>query len=240
MSSQSPFRIRKVQVTDRGCRYVTFLVEGYLNGQRVRKKYQDYGEAAAAKATLDIRAGNAESALRLTSTRLSDPQIAEAEFCFRRLGERASLTSAVEWYLANYRPPANEMNLSSGQAEFVRSKLGLVKPRHQAEIRRQLAAFTASHPGRAIHSIKRAEVQGYLQSRKDWGPKSWNNVRGILHSFFDYAIDPDRAWATENPVRNVPQREVPRGLPTVMKRHSIGDRECRAGSTQPAFPRGSS
>jgi len=44
MKSTGPFRIRKIEVRDHGCRYATFLVEGYLGGRRVRRKFQRYEE----------------------------------------------------------------------------------------------------------------------------------------------------------------------------------------------------
>jgi hypothetical protein len=102
------------------------------------------------------------------------------------------LSAAVEWYLGNYRPPALEVALLSGQATYLESKIGFVEPRHLAEVRRQLAAFASAFPGRSIHTFKRPKIHAYLSSRKDWSPKTWNNVRGILYSFFDYAVNPDR------------------------------------------------
>lgn len=180
MRSTEPFTIRKIAVRDHGCHYETFLVEGYLNGRRVRKKFQRHEEAIGEKAKLDVDVANSEAALRVIPTRLSEAQIAEAEFCFRRLHERATLSAAVEWDLCNYRPPAIQMDLSSAQTEFLKSKLGLVKPRHLAEIRRQLSAFTNAFPGRSAHTLKRPEIRAYLEIREDWGPKTWNNVRGSL------------------------------------------------------------
>jgi len=215
MKSTEPFRIRKFAVKDHGCRYVTFLVEGNLNGRRVRKKLQCYDKAVGEKARLDIDAGNSESALRVAPTRLSNRQIAEAEFCFKRLNDRASLTAAVEWYIGNYRPPLIEMDLSCGQAGYLASKIGMVDPRHLAEIRRQLTAFSGAFPTRSIHTLKRPEIQTYLEAKKEWSSKTWNNVRGILHSFFEYSVNPERGWAVENPVKGVVQRNVLRGLPTI-------------------------
>jgi hypothetical protein len=70
MRSTGPFKIRKIAVKDHGCHYVTFLVEGYLNGRRVRRKFQRHDEAMGEKARLDIETGNSEAALRVAPTRL--------------------------------------------------------------------------------------------------------------------------------------------------------------------------
>ena len=223
MKSTGPFKVRKIAVKDHGCHYVTFLVEGYLHGRRIRKKFQAYDEAIGEKSRLDIESGNSDTALRVAPTRLSTSEIAEAEFCFRRLGGGASLSAAVEWYLCNYRPPAIDKALSSGQVEYLKSKLGLVEPRHLAELRRQLSAFANGFPSRCIHTFKRPEIQAYLEANKGWSPKTWNNVRGILHSFFDYAANPERGWAVENPVRGIAQREVSRGLPTIKTAAEIAE-----------------
>ena len=43
MNSPGNFRIRRVAMIDRGFHYETYLVEGYLSGQRVRRKFQSRG-----------------------------------------------------------------------------------------------------------------------------------------------------------------------------------------------------
>jgi hypothetical protein len=90
-----PFKIRKIAVKDHGCHYETFLVEGYLQGSRIRRKFQRREEAIGEKARLEIEAGNAKAAMRVVPTRLNEAQIAEAEFCFRRLGDRSSLSEVL-------------------------------------------------------------------------------------------------------------------------------------------------
>jgi hypothetical protein len=90
MKSTGPFKIRKIAVKDYGCHCATFLVECYLKGRRVRKKFQRHDEAIGEQASLDIESGKSDAALRVAPTRLSATEIAEAEFCFRRLGEAAT------------------------------------------------------------------------------------------------------------------------------------------------------
>lgn len=68
MRSTEPFNIRKIAVKDHGFNYVTFLVEGYLNGRRVRRKFQRHEEATGEKAKLDIQAGNSGAAIRVAPT----------------------------------------------------------------------------------------------------------------------------------------------------------------------------
>jgi len=34
------FRIRRITATDHGCEYVTHQLVGYLNGERIRKKFK--------------------------------------------------------------------------------------------------------------------------------------------------------------------------------------------------------
>src|SRR4051812_17434887 len=92
--------------------YEGWALRGWLNGQRVRKQFKTHSEALTAKSRLEVDSANADSAIRAVNTRLSPGQLAEAEAAFSRLGGR-SLSEAIEWFLANFRPLRHEMALGS-------------------------------------------------------------------------------------------------------------------------------
>lgn len=67
---------------------VSWRVSGWLAGVRIRKNVKTREEAAAEKATLEIKAAQLASRFRLASTLLEDEQLREAEAAFQRLTGR--------------------------------------------------------------------------------------------------------------------------------------------------------
>ncbi len=213
------FKIRRILARERGFTYPTYQVVGYLEGQRVRKRFKSLEEAAGEKSRLEIAAANADGGVRSVHTRLSTDQVAEAEACVRRLGGR-SLTLAVDWFLENYRPPCAEKPLSEAVTDFVTSRAEQGEAVHRDDVECKLKAFGRKFPNQRVHEIGTADVLQYL-TRSGWAPKTQNNIRGILHTFFSFCADDARRWATSNPVKAVPKLDVPRGLPEIMSADRI-------------------
>lgn len=215
------FSIRRMIARERGRSYVTFQVTGYLDGARIRKRFQSRDEALGEKNRLEVLAANAESGTRTVNTRLTPEQLAEAEACFHRLAGKP-MTLAVDWFLETYRPPSVEKLLTDAVPEFVASRVGKGEEVHRDNVEAKLKAFTRTFPTRFVHSFETPEILSYLQGQ-GWGPKSQNNVRGILHSFFDYCADDARRWTRANPVKAVPVLDVPRGLPETVSAERIAE-----------------
>ena len=82
----------------------SFRVDGYLNGNRIRRNFKTREEAAAEQAALTIKALQLASNLRSVSTSLTEDQVREAEVAFRRIAERGRpLSFYVDFTLTNYR-----------------------------------------------------------------------------------------------------------------------------------------
>jgi hypothetical protein len=69
------FRIRRLKAKDHGFEYTTFQVVGYLNGQRVRKKFKSREEADGEKNRLEVEVTNGDSGTRAINTRLTGAQV---------------------------------------------------------------------------------------------------------------------------------------------------------------------
>ncbi len=76
------FKISRLDLNDHGFSYSTFQVSGYLNGERVRKKFKTRDEAVGEKGRLEIAAANGVGEIRALNTRLTLDQVAEAEAAF--------------------------------------------------------------------------------------------------------------------------------------------------------------
>ena len=207
------FAIKRVMVRANRFKYPTYRLTGYLHGQRIRRQFKSQDEALGEKNRLEVEAAN-DGSVRSILTRLTVEQVATAEAAFSRLGDK-SLTLAVDWFLKNYRPPAVEKPFGEAVTAFIAQHSGGVVQRHNDEARRQLERLrdyvTAT---RAVHAVDAALVLAYM-SAQAWSDKTWNNVRGIFGSFFTYCQHDARRWVLKNPIEEIPQKEVSRGLPDI-------------------------
>lgn len=210
---KSKLKLKPIQVTTAGIAYKSFRVSGTVNGRRVRYQSTDRNEALAALNRLQVEAANCAT-VQARPTRLSAEQVAEAEAAFRRLGPDKTLTVAVEWYLATYRPPAVAMTIPEADSAFRASKAGHVSPLVLRDYKRVLRGLATAFPNRLVNDLCRADIQTHLERMK-LGPKAWNNHRGMLNAFFRYCSDDDRRWAQVNPVTKLAKFKISRGIPAI-------------------------
>ena len=101
----------------------SWRVDGRLNGVRIRRNFKTQEEAAAEKATLEIKALQLASGLRGVTTCLTEDQVRDAEAVFRRISNRGhSLLIYVDFALTNYREPAFQKLLTKAIAEYIAAK----------------------------------------------------------------------------------------------------------------------
>ncbi|MDP3069834.1 MAG: hypothetical protein Q8N18_06065 [Opitutaceae bacterium] len=215
------FRIRAIHAKEHGCKYRTFQIVGYLHGERVRRRFKSRDEALGEKNRLEVAAANADGALKPVSTRLNTAQVAEAEAVFARLGGR-SLSTAVEWFLANYRPPAVEMGVEAAAEAFLANRSGNISAAVAVDYGKVLALLCRTFAGRAMHTIETAEIEAMMATRGQ-AKKSWNNLRTYLHAIFEFCAHDRRRWVTRNPVKAIHQHEIARGLPQILTAAQVAE-----------------
>ena len=208
------FRIRQIQTTDHGFKYSTFQVVGYLNGERIRKKFKSREDALGELNRLEVQAANSDGLIRPINTRLDAVQVRAAEVAFARLGAH-SLDAAVDWFLANYRPPLVSAPIETAAAEFMRDREAEVSVPVVVDYRKVMKLLLMAFPHRKLDTISTAELEAIMGS---WGQskKSWNNLRTYLHAFFEFCRHASRRWLTTNPVKAIRRFEIARGIPHVM------------------------
>src|ERR1019366_10536966 len=90
----------------------SFRVDGRIHGVRIRRNFKTQEEAAAEKATLELKGMQTASSLCAVPTCLTEDQVREAEAVFRRLaGGNRTLSFCVDFALANPRPTENQKGL---------------------------------------------------------------------------------------------------------------------------------
>lgn len=206
--------LKKSAVTCNGSTYTTYRLTGRFHGARFRKQFTDEAEARGEKLRLEIMAANRANQVRPEVTRLSTEQIADAESCVLRMGGRP-LSLAVDWFLATYTAPLNEMRLSEAKKAFMADREKYVRAFALRDYRYTLTAFVKKFPGKYVHEITTDRIIEFLDGRKV-GKKRWNNLRGDLHAFFNYCKTLPRRWTKDNPVEPVPTYKITRGLPEIL------------------------
>jgi integrase len=203
-----------VRLCQHGCSYDAFELSGYLAGHRIRKWFKNRELAHGEKCRLEVSAANADGGFQTVTTRLNPAQLAEAEAVFARIGER-SLSGAVEWYLANYRPPSVEMPLETAAAAFAADRNGNVSAAVAKDYGKVLRLLVRTFPRRATHTITTEELVALMKTRGQ-AKKSWNNLRVYLHAFFQYCAHDGRRWVVVNPARAIRCHVIARGLPQIL------------------------
>jgi integrase len=189
----------------------SWRVAGLLHGVRIRKNFKTKEEAAAEKAVLELNAVQATAGLRTATTFLEDDQLREAEAAFRRVtGHLQSLTSYLDYALANYREPARDLQLSEAVTEYLAAKSKeqdrtLISGRQLQSIKQELATLKKHFPTGSVAQFSAPALIAYLERG---GPslKTYNNRRGVLSTFFKFAFRQD--WIAANPIEKTPHHRI--------------------------------
>ena len=190
---------------------IVFRVTGWLDGTRIRKNFPTRAEASAERQALEIQRLQAETGIRTTATRLIDAQLHEAEAAFRRLiGAPKSLSFYLEYSLANYRAPEREISVGDAAAAYLASKRqeharGLLSACQLKDIRLQLETLKKHFPNKTLSQLSRESLAIHCQ-RGNASPKTFNNRRGVLFTFFKFSFFKD--WLAANPLEKVPHLRI--------------------------------
>jgi site-specific recombinase XerD len=136
--------LREVEEKADGYSYKTFLARWREDGKDRKKRFKDQMEAEAFILTKQVELGNKDAVLHNAVTRLSPGQIHEAESAFQRLGERYSLTDAVEFFLSNFTRPDFTISIADAVKAFLEGKeKDGVRPRSIVQLESSLRQFEA-------------------------------------------------------------------------------------------------
>lgn len=185
----------------------SWRLTGWLHGVRIRKNFKTKDEAAAEKATLELKALQATAGMRSVVTFLTDEQLREAETLFRSLGDsRQSLTFYVNYARANYQAPEKNKPLATAANEYVAlrakdEKDGALSHRQFTTFRCELRALSAHFPAASVADLTAIKLISFFQ-RGNAAKKSFNNRRGLVGTFMKYCLLHD--WIAVNPIDKVP------------------------------------
>ncbi|WP_145928723.1 site-specific integrase [Termitidicoccus mucosus] len=186
-------------------------VDGRLHGVRIRKNFKTREEAAAEKASLEIKALQTSAGMRQIATTLTEEQAREAEALFQRMtGKTHSLSFYVDFAIEHYREPEHQKTLAAAIAEYVAAKEHEFDQQYISlpqlnRITWDLRRLEKQFPKKSVAEITVPELVVFLGSRKPC-MKTFNNQRGTLGTFFKFCFH--RGWVTENPILKVPHYRI--------------------------------
>jgi integrase len=192
---------------------ISWRVSGVLHDIRIRRNFKTREEAAAEKATLEIKALQASSGLRSIATALTEEQVREAEALFQRMeGRSRPLSFYVDFALTNYREPEKQKPLADAVAEYITAKehefaQDQISIPQMSRIRWDLKRLSEYFAGKTVAELTVSSLVAFLEVGRP-GMKTHNNRRGILSTFIKFAFQ--RGWIAENPIPKVPHYRIRR------------------------------
>jgi integrase len=208
MSTTTSFAIRRFKNKSGA---ISWRLSGWLAGARIRKNFKTREEAAAEKATQEIRALQVISGLRSGSTFLTDVQLREAEDAFRRLSGRSqSLLFYIDYGLANYHEHGQQKALAEAVIEYIAVKSKelartLISTCQMRAIKNELKVLQAHFPTGSVSQFTASNLTTYLE-RGNPSLKTYNNRRGILSTFFKFSCQ--KEWVATNLVEKTPYHRI--------------------------------
>jgi len=214
MKASTKISMKRVRVVAGFNSYYTHRISGWIGKERIRINVKDPEEAAGELKRLRVREANERSETEARNTTLSADQLREAEAVFHRLGDK-SLSLAADFFLKNYQAPRTDKTLQQAYEDFLADKTGSIRRLSRLTIysyRSDIPPFidfvgpVLPHEVTVTHAInflksRRVEVKGPdgRVSLKPISVKRWNNLRGNLHTFFNWCKQEPRGWISSNP-----------------------------------------
>ena len=194
---------------------VYWRVAGTINGKRYRKNFQKKSEATEEKQRLEVRQRAEQNYEKVVMTSLSREECEEAKIAFKMLeGRKKPLSFYVRYALDRYREAEFEQTVETSIDEYLKHK----RIEHQRNIitavqlrtmTTQLTKFKAEYGEKLLGEMDPELIRNYLnnltygENNRHISPKTFNNKRGYLNTFFRFCVLKD--WLMLNPVDKVPQ-----------------------------------
>jgi hypothetical protein len=178
-------------------------------GKRFRKNFLDATKAKLFTSQKQAEVLNAQRAARYVQTRLTDAQLDEVEGAFARLGDRYTLTQAIDYFFAHYQEANFKISLGDAALAFRGAMEGVIRDRTLIQLKSTLSQFETFTENPDLHEITSTDVERFLKNLRardgasQASPKTWNNYRADLHLFFQWCTQKPRRWIVANPATEV-------------------------------------
>ena len=218
-----PITVKQVTQREHGAEYQTWLVDGYVNGKRIRVRCKSEDEARMRKSEEETKSINSERSARFIQTRLTVAQLNEAEACFDRLAPKYTLTEAVDYFLKHFHAPDFTITVGEASTKFRSAIEGRVRDRSLIQLKSTLGQFERFTDNSHVHEVTAETVERFLQNlRAKNGTdkatrKTWNNYRADIHLFLEWCREKPQRYVSANPVADVKRFKIDRDHVNVLK-----------------------
>jgi hypothetical protein len=218
-----PITDKQVTQREHGAEYQTWLVDGYVNGKRIRVRCKSEDEARMRKSEEETKSINSERSARFIQTRLTVAQLNEAEACFDRLAPKYTLTEAVDYFLKHFHAPDFTITVGEASTKFRSAIEGRVRDRSLIQLKSTLGQFERFTDNSHVHEVTAETVERFLQNlRAKNGTdkatrKTWNNYRADIHLFLEWCREKPQRYVSANPVADVKRFKIDRDHVNVLK-----------------------
>lgn len=203
-------RVNKKTEVKNGKEYHSFVASYTIDGNWKAKQFPTLREAESYAAMKQVELNNEDSKRALM---LSDSQLAEAISAFQALGDDYTLKQAVDYFLANHRPPEFTIPFKQAIGLYIDAKeIEGLRPATFTKYRYVLKKFSEQIGEECeVHEITTEKINVFLNKVAIKGTKltrkTWNNYRNTISAFFVWAGKKDlatsRPWTFNNPVESV-------------------------------------
>ena len=172
-------------------------------GVRIRENYKTQPEALARKQQLEIEALNFIPEKRITTTRLTPDQEAEAERAYAELNGRPMM-QAIRYFLDNYREPLKKITVGDAFTDFLdaKKKSGLREASLQG-LKTRVGFLVRKFPDKLvsdilpIHVAEAAAQPGVTEATREDNRRSFS-------SFFSWGME--MQYCLSNPAKKTVRR----------------------------------
>ena len=234
-SAPNKITIQEVQMGKDGFSWVTYLVQGWKeDGKWKRKQFKGRADAERFVALKTIEQENQGRNQRMILTPLTDEQATEAVEAFDKLGGTYTLKQAVDFFLKNHRPPNFTIKITDALDLFSAHKVDEgIRHRTLRGMTGNIKTFAKSIDDPELHTVTTQMVEKYLRGLRAIDGvstakrKSWNTHRNDISQFFAWSMAADiktnRPWCFTNPVEPIHR----------FKADKIAEQRPRPTTTQP-------
>jgi integrase len=172
-------------------------------GVRIRENYKTQPEALARKQQLEIEALNFTPEKRITTTRLTPAQEAEAERAFADLAGR-SMMQAIHYFLDNYREPLKTITVGKAFTEFLDAKKrsGL-RDASLKGLKTRVGFLVRKFPDKLVSDIQPAHV-AEAAAQPGVTDATREDNRRSFSSFFSWSME--KQYCMTNPAKKTVRR----------------------------------
>lgn len=201
---------------------VSFQVSGMLNRRQVRNQFKLRAEAVAHVRELEL--SSAKSPLQEPRlTWLTHTQLAEAEAALTTIHNKFptqgfGILKSAQYFVQHFWIPISDHTILTATVLYSKAKADAgVRPSQLNTIAGLLKRFGKAFPNLKLHEFTRAKVQDWLETNLgDRSPKTWNNIRGDLGSFFTWCASEPRKWIPASPAQYIEDKLVPKTTPMII------------------------